>query len=217
MHLRTLTPILVLCAWLGPLAAEAEPVRVTGGTFHMVGLDGEMHLTGEQGFVLEARVSASLGVWSPFMDGCYSPGCGGGPRSLYAHWSGGDLRGFAGLDDSPYGGRIGSASGANGWVDFAAELHLPEPGPLAVTLLAPFTFSGHLLAEPHLLLPALPLVGGGWATVFLAPAVYDDVPLWSIREVRFDFTPDPIPEPSTLLLVGGAGVALAARRVRRRL
>jgi hypothetical protein len=210
----TLTPLLLLCASLLPAIAAAEPVRVTGGTFHMVGAYGNIRLTGERGLALEASVYANLGHWSPAIDDCFDPGCGAGPRTIRAHWSGGDLMGSVAFDG--YSSGIGSTTSATAWVDFAAMLDLPPPGASPVTLVTPFTFSGHLNYEPSMLLPPQRFVGDGWTTVLLSPRVYNGVPLWSIRDVRFDFTPEPIPEPTTLLLVGGAGVALAAARRRRR-
>jgi hypothetical protein len=60
------------------------------------------------------------------------------------------------------------------------------------------------------------LFGGGIATVTLVPfpAIPDFGPSWIVDSARFDFV-QPVPEPSTLVLVG-MGVLFAARARRSR-
>jgi hypothetical protein len=62
------------------------------------------------------------------------------------------------------------------------------------------------------------LRGAGTATMFFAPTGFFplDGPLWETTAVRYTFSdPAPVPEPATLLMVGG-GLALGAYAKRRR-
>lgn len=211
--LRRATQVLLVCVWMAT-PAQADPVQVTGGFLHMTGLSGQLSLTGERGLALDARVHAWFGSWGPSMSDCVIVGCGARPLSLNAHWSGGDLSGVAALDGRVEG--IGGQDRASGLVEFYAAVELPQPGLVPATLFTPFTFGGLLQPGRMMTGPSGELFGSGWATVMLSPRTLDGTRLWSVREVRYDFSPDPIPETSTLLLLGGGAVTLGANRWRRR-
>lgn len=96
----------------------------------------------------------------------------------------------------------------------------PAPGEV-VTITAPFTMTGSLLA------PELPgggrsnqLLGSGMADVRLFGDPVDGVPLWSFHSAEYRFltseSPNPVPEPASMLLLGSGLTALAVRRGRAR-
>jgi hypothetical protein len=207
---RRVAGLLMVCAWAATAAVSAEPVQVTGGSLTMTGTSGQLAITGDRGFSYTATVFTLNGYWAPWsLNGCYFL-CAAGPVSIDATWSGHDFAGTATLDGRTYE-NVGSFSGITSmWARFSGTVDVPAPGLESRVLVTPFTFTGmfhHGLTEQ--------LVGSGWATVMLTPTTWEGQPLWALRHVRYDFSPDPIPEPATLLLVGGAAAGLALRRWRR--
>jgi hypothetical protein len=213
---RTAAQALLLCTWV-VTAAAAEPVLVTGGRLDIHRPTGQLSLVGDRGFTLNARVSTSSGVWGPDLSLCGVIGCEAGTTiSLSSLWSGNDIRtATASLDG--WSGELVGMDGPSAHVEFhAGTLILPSVGLQPLTFVAPFTFTGSLFLAP-VGMGGAELVGSGWAAVWLTPASISGLPpLWRITQMRYDFSADPIPEPSTLVLLGGAGLALAARRLRSR-
>jgi hypothetical protein len=214
--IRTATQVLLLCLWMVS-AAAAEPVQVTGGRLDINRPRGELNLVGDRGFTLDAVVSTTSGVWGPELSWCASIGCEGGSTvPLSSLWSGMDIRSATASLDG-WSGALMGMDGPSAHVEFhAGTLVLPTVGLQPLTLVAPFTFSGLLILQ-SVDMGRAELVGNGWAAVWLTPTHMAGMPpLWRISQMRYDFSPDPIPEPTTLVLLGGAGLALAARRLRSR-
>ena len=59
-----------------------------------------------------------------------------------------------------------------------------------------------------------PLVGSGTVTIELIPNPNPSLPLWEFSQATYDFSP--VPEPTSLLLLGTGVLALAAKRQWRR-
>jgi hypothetical protein len=208
--LRRVAQFVIFGVWLGIAQASAEPIHITGGSLDMTAPAGDFAITGERGFSYVARAFVQNGVWAPYSSGCYFL-CAEGPVSLAAVWSGHDFSGTATLDGRTYT-NVGSLSGITSmFAQFSGTVDVPAPGASPLTVVTPFTFSGFFHHGP-----TEQLFGSGWATVMLTPTSWEGRPLWAMERVRYDFSPDPIPEPATVLLVGGAVAALGARRWRSR-
>jgi hypothetical protein len=209
--------VLLLLALAAPQPAGADPVLITGGYLAMGSSRGDIDLIGQQGFRF-AKPMSSIG-------GLYGPGECRGCRpgdilSLTSHWSGKDLGGIVSFrgDQYPIGGFQYLPNSL--LIQFNGSVPVPAVAGDVVTLVAPFTFSGTFTFSPDLSQERharVTLMGLGTATVRLTAMAGDGLsaPYWEIHSSRYDFAP--IPEPATLLLVGGGAVAaaLARRRVRR--
>jgi hypothetical protein len=191
--------------------AAADTIAVTSGFVTAPRSEvGAVSLQGTRGFTLEGRVDPTEGRVDPLL--C-SPCIPGLPMSIAANLSGSVFSGPATLDGTTYADISG--------VDAPASLFLEIFGGSLIPAFrdSPTTFRTAFTAEGFFSLPfsgqPVALTGTGLATVFLRPNpfVEGDPRNWTVDRVRYDFAqPSAVPEPSTLILVGGGILALARRR-----
>lgn len=126
---------------------------------------------------------------------------------------------------SSLGGGTAIFNGVNRGAGFGGAFQLTGP-PIevpfsltALTITSPFTFQGHLIVCPEtcFLGPQVfsaDLIGGGTARIDLVVTILNGRPLFTFQKVTYNFE---VPEPASILLLGGGLAALGARlRYRRR-
>jgi hypothetical protein len=192
--------------------SQADTIDISAGLLEMDGSQGSLELAGNRGFTLFSGVDVGDGVFFPYLQ-CVHACAPGSTVSLRAHWSGSDLTSFdatATLDGQSYSLGIGEDQ-ASALVEFAGSVVLPALVGESAFVSAPFLFSGFFNPPDG---PQETLRGRGTATLFIREAESVGVPgQWEYSSARYEF--EPVPEPGTLLLVGG-GLAAYAARVRRR-
>ncbi len=204
--------LLALC--LGPLPAFADTIGINEGYLEMNPDSGPLVLAGDRGFTFQSRVSSVDGIFRPF-------DCNGDPLrcvpgatlSLLATWSSTDLPGTATLDGVTY--RVDGFGPNSMSVVFNGLAVLPDLAATAIVT-APFVFEGTFTHAPSPSVPTVrdELIGRGTATLSLSQ--HSAFPnSWRLSNARYDF--EPVPEPSTVLLLAGGVVALFARRRRCKL
>jgi hypothetical protein len=214
-RISRLVAIAVLSLLGAVAAASADPVTITSGTLVAVrpaDTSGPASLRGTRGFSLEATVSTVDGRVN-VLTNC-EPCLPGSPLSVAGILSGFVFEGVAMLDGKTFTDLSGvPTDSASIYMEFFGETVLPvfQNADLLVTL--PFRLEGMFTAPST----SAALRGHGLATVLLQPQVnFDEPPSWIGRRVVYDFgNQATVPEPSTMILVGGGLIAIA-RRVRRR-
>lgn len=115
-----------------------------------------------------------------------------------------------------------------GTMRFSASVVIPNVADALFTVTTPFTFTAMLqgCATPNTLTPCpaadivfnnATFVGQGTATVQFSSFEGGNGRLYSIRSIRYDFSPTATPEPATIgLLSAGLAGVFAARRRRRK-
>jgi hypothetical protein len=90
---------------------------------------------------------------------------------------------------------------------------LPDVRGSSIVITKPFSVGQHSFFEsPDT--GSVPFRGGGVVTLTLL--ANPSFPVWEFSQLRYDFqTPAPVPEPATLVLVGGGLVGLLRVRKRR--
>jgi hypothetical protein len=190
-----------------PGRAQADLITITGGALDISGLiqhSGPLTLSSDR---LTASLTATtLGAYSP----CF--GCAAGQViDIGGQWLSPDVVGSVTLDGTSYSGFTSSSSNALlvqflGTATFPA-LWTPQP----VVLVQPFTFHGLFSFEPG---PGqfsqVNLAGGGVSTLTFLPDV--ERSRWVFSRGVYEFTP--VPEPSTLTLIGLGAIGLLRRRFR---
>ena len=211
MRRAFLTIPLLFCT-LGATDAGADPVRITNGVLSVDSGD-PLH------FVFEAEGFRATGFdfFSDENPGSRCLPCAPGELVSMDASFGPDLgQGFFGGDG---GGDSGEPVFWEGFLQF--DTGVSAGGLEGITLSTPFTFVGELAAFADASRLGTPLfreslIGSG-RLFFLAVADEDDQPGGLVTEsMAYVFEPTaPIPEPTTMLLVG-AGLAGVARRATRR-
>ena len=84
-----------------------------------------------------------------------------------------------------------------------------------VVITAPFPLSGFF--SDHILIEQTQIFGRGTASITMTRFSSPEFQGWVGSSVRYDFaSPEPVPEPASMLLFGSGLAALAAVRRRRR-
>jgi hypothetical protein len=202
----------------------ADPISILHGSILITGgglPNGPVSLTGSRGFSLDGTVAPSAGLTGLFGQ-CAVPECTPGSRidfGLDLTGASGFLSGTMTIEGNRYDISESVTATADVFLHLDGSVLAPGMGPARPTVSAPFSLTGRAFALTPFGEFAYDerLFGRGTATVTLVPypANPDFAPSWMVDSARFDFA-QPVPEPSTLLLVGtGVLLAAKARRARR--
>jgi hypothetical protein len=219
-RLRGCSPQLWLAAWLvlAPAAAAAEPVTITSGTLTAAGLNISPHdfmLIGD-GFSITGRGadSGSSGLLC-------APCLPGDVISFDSLFSGSALgSGSATVEDVSYpavwyGGVLAFTGPQVTFPDGSGTVVVRSPFELGPAPPRASLIVGYLTEMRDLPAFTIELAGTGSAS-----ATFTEGPagFFTFNSVTYAFSssPAPVPEPATLVLVGGALAGVGARRWRRR-
>jgi hypothetical protein len=201
----------------GSLTAHADPINisvVSGSVVINRGPgNGTLDLAGTHGFTLTATagVLPEAGLQGPFAQ-CLVPACTpGSPIGLDISFTGqSNLLGGIVLtaDGNTYDDFEGALSTGNLELAFSGSVVAPAFTMAQTSVTAPFSLTG-IATAPGL---DASLHGSGIATLTLVPFGPAGEGSWSANELRFDFSPQPTPEPSTMLLLGSGALTLFRRR-----
>ena len=200
-----------------PTSAGAETIRITAGTLMGEPAGARIHLEGS-GLVLDGSGDVTGGRWDlgGFCRGT-PDACGpGSMASLLASWQDHDFPGNATLGGRTFVVGLQTESQGSAFVEFTGSAQLPLfTGAERITVSAPFSFRGSILSpfDPVSGDSTLTfLTGHGSATInMIWNTAFGGA--WQFERALYQFSAsDPVPEPTTMLLVGSGVAALAARR-----
>ena len=207
--------LLFVALFAPTLPAGADPIVITSGTIVQPGRPagiGSGDLVGTQNFTWVGQID----LFSGFGDQCELRCSPGVTLDMGGRLLGSSAKGEVTYLDQQF--RIGGSTPSFGVLNmnFTAEPFVLPPAGSSATFTTPFMMSGQLLfpffGPPAQ--PSVPLSGSGFATALFIPSTAGVAPGWQLSQVTYEFVSEPVPEPSTMLLVGGGVAALLRRRFR---
>jgi hypothetical protein len=199
------------------LEATAGPINIVSGSLVFPTGEflqtGPLSLVGTRGFSVMGKVDLGENPFPPFNQ-CL-PFC---PSSDTLDLGGGRVSGSGFFDTNvTLEGRTfldvgGLQSEAQLVLGFLGSVFVPEVGQSPIVLSTPFRLQDQ---ESRFVPPgadSVPIRGRGVVTIGLEPVSG----FWEVQNARYDFSPQPTPEPATLMLLasGLAGLAFRSRRQR---
>ena len=185
----TLGVAAILGIFAGQLLTAADDVVVIKrGTFSFEAGEGQLDVSGTQGFAFTARVSISGGFFNAY-EQCQFPECAPGTTvDLNAQWTGNDLPGDGRLRGVTYD-NVGSLDAdSSAGIQFSGTVTMPPMSDQPVSITVPFEIVGSFAyGLTGAASERVSLTGGGNATLFLSPA--HGGTSWAIDRVVFDFDP----------------------------
>ena len=197
-------------------SAHADPVILSGLIFENVSSSSiaPADVSGTENF----GWIGNIGPFAPSFGDVCEVSCVPGSTLSFAASTGTESFGVVTIGTDSF--RVGGSSSDFGSLNlgFTGETQLPQlVGPTSAVS-APFSVAGTLFFPPVFQQPlrSVSVTGAGIATAFLAPSL-SDPSLWRVSRLEYQFGGEtaPVPEPSTMLLVGAGALALARRKFRR--
>jgi hypothetical protein len=207
---------LLLFATFTPATARADTIVVTSGSLTVPGFfQGPNYSFAGQNFSATAG-SGDPGFTAP--SSCFP--CGGGNLNVNSFFAGTSLgQGTVTINGTTFNDLF-----IAGTFQFIAGSVMIPPPVAAITVTVPFTFSGvmngctvsHALCTASNIVFTTQVSGSGLAFVELNFFQSGTFSFYQFKNVTYVFT-DPVPEPMSLLLLGGGLAALAGARLKRRM
>ena len=210
---------LLLLGFSVPMA-QADPIVMTGGTIVQPGgpgaNPGSGNLVGTDNFSWTGQIDPFASFGSQCELRC-SPG---ETVDVGGFLGASNVKGEVTYQNQQFlvGGTTTSFGALN--MNFETDSFMLPPAGSTAVFSSPFTMSGELVF-PFFGAPGqspVPLSGAGIVTAFFvpSPSATDVAPGWQLSQLNYDFAAEPVPEPGTMLLVGGGMAALLRRRLRSR-
>lgn len=204
---------LVLITVFAPTPTRADPIVVTGGTVTVTGILGSAQgsLTGDN--LLVTGLGGDTGSFAP--QHCF-PCAGGSTLPITGFFAGSVL----GAGTANINGMLFTNIGWGGQMSFNGGSVIVPSVLNDVTITVPFTFTADLhgcsvncVTNPILF--TVQLVGSGIATIHLDSFGLNGFgqPIFGFSSATFQF--EEVPEPASIMLLGG-GLALLTAKLRRR-
>ena len=206
---------LLLFATFTPSTARADTIEVTSGSLNVPGFfRGPDYSFAGQNFSVSSS-SGDPGFTGP--SSCFP--CGAGSLNVNSFFAGTSL----GQGTVTINGMTFNDVFIAGTFEFIAGSVLLPPPVAAITVTTPFTFVGlinvcavsHATCTSSDILFTTQLTGSGTAFVELNFFQTPSFSFYQFKQVTYVFA-EPVPEPMSLLLLGGGIAALAGTRLKRR-